>query len=118
MEEYTPILRRGYSLPGCLNPRLACLYSWYSSCGSMDSHQDVASILIFHGTIYITIAEMVICILALIYWLLCSYPLLSTFFFSLEAYWLPLFLEPLGCPLVLPIFSIYCACTHASLIAN
>ena len=43
MEEYTPILRRGYSLPSCLNPRLECLYSWYSSYGSMDSRQDVAS---------------------------------------------------------------------------
>ena len=37
------------------------------------------------------------------------------FFFSLETSWLPFILEPLGYPLILPIFSIYCSCTHASL---
>ena len=52
MEEYTPILRRGYSLPGCLNPQLACSYSWYSPYGSMDSCQDVANTYIWWDHLY------------------------------------------------------------------
>jgi hypothetical protein len=42
------------------------------------------------------------------------FPSFHFFFPSLEASWFSFYLEPLGYPFLWPMFSRYCACTHAS----
>jgi hypothetical protein len=75
--------------------------------------------LIFGVTINIGMVAIVVWILSLMcsgyHLLISSYLCLSTSSIpSLEASWWYLCLELLGCRFLSPMFSKYCACTHAS----